>query len=234
MEFHPTLSPATFIKRYKRFMAEVRLPNGKVITLHCPNTGSMKHCLVPGAPVWYSDSHNAKRKYPCTWEAVEIESGVRVGVNTHGANGLVQEAINHGVIKELQGYSSMKREVPYGQENSRIDFLLREGDTHCYVEVKNVTLWEEDKIAYFPDSVSARGTKHLRELITMVQAGHRAVLVFCVQHTGVSKVAPAHHIDPLYGETLTLAAKSGVEVLAYQATIAPEAITLKEALPVIL
>lgn len=234
MEFHPPLSPATFIKRYKRFMVDVRLPNGDVITLHCPNTGSMKNCLVPEAPVWYSDSQNPKRKYPCTWEVVEIEPGVRVGVNTHGANALVQEAITKGVIKELQGYSDLRREVPYGEENSRIDFLLREGDAHCYVEVKNVTLWEEDKVAYFPDSVSARGTKHLRELITMVQGGYRAVLVFCVQHTGATSVAPADHIDPLYGETLRLAAKSGVEVLAYQAAIAPEAIILDKALPVLL
>lgn len=234
MEFHPPLYPARFIQRYKRFMADVRLANGEVITLHCPNTGSMKNCLVPDAPVWYSHSHNPKRKYPCTWEAIEIESGVRVGVNTHGANILVKEAIEQGVIKALQGYSDIRREVGYGEEKSRIDFLLQEGDKRCYVEVKNVTLWEADKVAYFPDAVSARGTKHLRELISVVQNGHRAVLVFCVQHTGVSKVAPADHIDPLYGKTLRLAVKSGVEVLAYQASIAPEAIALKKALPVML
>ncbi|MHA7840330.1 MAG: DNA/RNA nuclease SfsA [Gammaproteobacteria bacterium] len=232
MEFRPPLSHGIFIKRYKRFMADVRLPNGDIITLHCPNTGSMKNCLVPDAPVWYSHSENPKRKYPCTWEIAEIEPGVRVGVNTHGANVLVQEAITNGVIKELQGYSDLRREVPYGEENSRIDFLLRAGEAHCYVEVKNVTLWEDDKVAYFPDAISARGTKHLRELISMVEAGHRAVLLFCVQHTGATSVAPADHIDPLYGETLRLAAKAGVELLAYQASITPEAITLKQALPV--
>lgn len=234
MEFHSPLPSASFIKRYKRFMADVRLPSGEVMTLHCPNTGSMKNCLVSEAPVWYSRSDNEKRKYPCTWEIIEIAPNLHVGVNTHRANALVKEGIMNGVIKELQGYSDIREEVVYGQEKSRIDFLLSKENSHCYVEVKNVTLCEGDNVAYFPDAVSVRGTKHLRELIRVVEGGDRAVLVFCVQHTGVDKVAPADHIDPQYGEVLRMAEKAGVELLAYQAAISPEAITLKKAMTVVL
>jgi len=216
--------PAQLLKRYKRFLADIRLPDGQEITIHCPNTGSMKNCVVPNSPCWYSVSSSKTRKYPQTLEIVTTPSGDLAGINTARTNDIVATALSANVISELAGYQLCRREVTYGHENSRIDFLLErhpQDARACYLEVKNVTLMEEPGQGLFPDAVSERGSKHLRELIHMVQQGHRAVLLFCVQHTGITRVSPANHIDPIYGATLREAIKAGVEVIAYGAEIEP-------------
>jgi len=244
MKFSPHFQPATFLRRYKRFLADIRLPNGDEVTVHCPNTGAMKHCMVAGSPCWYSASDNPKRKYPYTWEIASTPGGHLAGIHSRRANHLVLEGIERGVIKELQGYGCIDSEVTYGKENSRIDFLLSQpiqqvlaesgGYTsgQCYVEVKSVTLCIGDGIGCFPDSVSQRGSKHLRELMQMVDLGHRAVLLFCVQHTGIQSVTPADTIDPVYGATLRDAVSRGVEVLAYAVSISEKEIVLTKAVNV--
>ncbi|MDE1463165.1 DNA/RNA nuclease SfsA [Spartinivicinus poritis] len=241
MKFTPACQQGVLIKRYKRFLADIELADGSQITIHCPNTGSMKNCCQPGSKVWFSTSNQAKRKYPHTWEIVETpithQDGkvdhYLAGINTGRANHLVREAIDKGVITELQGYSEINKEVRYGKENSRIDFLLKgEGLVDCYVEVKNVTLAIGDGWGIFPDAVTTRGAKHIRELMEMVEAGHRAVLLFCVQHHGIEKVAPADAIDSTYSDLLREAIKVGVEVIAYQADLSAEQIELVKPLPV--
>ncbi|MFO1390426.1 DNA/RNA nuclease SfsA [Cellvibrio sp.] len=225
MTNHPKnnqLFSAHLVQRYKRFLADIVLPTGETITVHCPNTGSMKNCIAPMAPCWYSVSESAARKYPQTLEVVTTPSGDLAGINTARSNGLVELGIRSGVIAELQGYETIRREVLYGNEKSRIDFLLERVNEKCFVEVKNVTLMEASGQGLFPDAVSERGTKHLRELMQMVSDGHRAVLLYCVQHTGINWVEPADAIDPLYGKTLREAIAVGVEVIAYKAEIKPE------------
>ncbi len=212
------LYPALLLRRYKRFLADVRLADGSEITIHCPNTGSMKNCVVAGSPCCYSVSENKARKYPQTLEIVTTPHGHWAGINTGRANQLVAAALEAGVIQELLGYRNIKREQLYGDEKSRIDFLLMDHAADkraCYLEVKNLTLMEAEGQGYFPDAVSARGTKHLRELKLMVARGQRAVLLFCVQHTGIRQVSPADHIDKLYADTLREVKAAGVEVIAY-------------------
>ena len=215
------LFPAQLIQRYKRFLADVILPTGETITLHCPNTGSMKNCIHPLSPCWYSTSDSIARKYPYTLEIITTPNGDLAGINTSRSNRLVADAICNGVIEELQGYEKIRSEVTYGNEKSRIDFLLENSGEKCFVEVKNVTLMEAKGQGLFPDAVSERGTKHLRELMQMKRDGHRAVLLYCVQHTGIEWVEPADAIDPLYGKTLHEAIAAGVEVIAYKAEINP-------------
>lgn len=223
------------IRRYKRFLADVRLDDGQVITLHCPNTGSMKNCVLPDSICWFSRSDNPKRKYPHTWEVATVPMGHWAGINTGKANQLVAEAIDQGVIAELQGYPERRAEVPYG-EASRVDWLLHGQSRRCYLEVKSVTLMDAPGEGLFPDAVSERASRHLRDLMAVARAGHRAVLLFCVQHTGVRWVAPAETIDPVYARQLRAAADAGVELLAYGALIRPEAseIRLVRQLPVVL
>lgn len=221
------------IKRYKRFLADIELENGRELTVHCPNTGSMKNCADPGSAVWIQDSGNLKRKYPFGWELVQVEGRFWACINTGRANALIREGIETGVISELQGYESLRQEVKYGDENSRIDLLLEDQNKPCcYVEIKNVTLLENNGIGAFPDAVTARGAKHLRELMLMVEQGHRAVLMFCVAHTGIERVRPADHIDPEYGQLLREAVSAGVEVYAYGARITPDEVTISRPLPV--
>ena len=223
------------IKRYKRFLADIELENGRQITVHCPNTGSMKNCADPGSDVWIMDSGNLKRKYLFGWELVRVENRYWACINTGRANGLIREAIESGVITELQGYGVIRQEVKYGDENSRIDLLLEDdAKSTCYVEIKNVTLLEHNGVGAFPDAVTARGAKHLRELMLMVEQGHRAVLMFCVPHTGIEQVRPADHIDPEYGQLLREAALAGVEIYAYGAKITPQEVTISHSLPVLL
>jgi sugar fermentation stimulation protein A len=232
MQFDPPLQSGILIKRYKRFLADVRLADGSEMTLHCPNTGSMKNCAEPGSRVWFSDSGNDKRKYRHTWELVQVQGDAIAGINTGRANALVLEALQAGAINALAGYEAIRSEVKYGSENSRIDLLLEaEGRPSCFVEVKSVTLGE-GHTGFFPDAVTERGRKHLRELITMVEQGQRAVLFFCVQHTGVKVVKPADHIDPAYGKQLREAAESGVEVLAWRWQLSPQGAIVECALPV--
>jgi len=232
MEFGSPLIKGTLIKRYKRFLADVILENGEQMTAHTPNTGSMKGCCEPGSTIWLRDTKNPDRKYPLSWEMIEAKPDILVGINTHLSNLLVTEAIENGIITELQGYDQIRREVKYGEEKSRIDLLL-EGTSKpaCYVEVKNVTLVEED-IACFPDAVTKRGSKHLRELQAMVKQGKRAVIFYCIQRNDVREFRPADGIDPDYGQLLREALGNGVEALAYTARISPEAIELITHVPV--
>lgn len=226
MNFDKTLLEARLIRRYKRFLADVELPSGARVTAHTPNTGSMRGCCNPGARVWLLDTENPARKYPLSWELVEAAGGVIVGINTGIANTLVREGITNGSISELQDYQSIRTEVAYGNEKSRIDLLL-EDDLRgkCYVEVKNVTM-AENHTGYFPDAVSLRGTRHLRELAAMAGNGHRAVIFFCIQRSDVTELRPADMIDPLYGTTLRQVLDEGVEALAYQADVSPAGIKL--------
>ncbi|MBR9909533.1 MAG: DNA/RNA nuclease SfsA [Gammaproteobacteria bacterium] len=233
MKFSAPLQQGTFLRRYKRFLVDVGLPGGEEITIHCPNTGSMRACLAEGSPCWFSRSDNPARKYPHTWEIATTPAGDLAGVNTGRANGLVVEAIEAGVITELQGYNELATEVRYGEERSRIDILLSGAGGDCYVEVKSVTLCEDGDRGLFPDAVSSRGAKHLRELMLMVARGHRAVLCYCVQHSAITSVAAAEHIDPAYSTALREAVAAGVEVLAYGARLGPTEIVLDRALPFI-
>ena len=233
MKFSHALTEGVLIRRYKRFLADVRLPDGRVVTAHTPNTGSMRGCCTAGSRVWLSDSGNPKRKYPLNWELVEAEPGVIVGINTGLPNTLVREAIENGVIRELQGYRLIRNEVPYGNENSRIDLLLENGtDKKCFVEIKNVTMAEEGT-AFFPDAVSLRGTRHLRELAGVVEENHRGVIFYCVQRKDVREVKPADEIDPRYGQTLREVIRRGVEAMAYQVMISTAGISLDHAIPVV-
>ncbi len=234
MQFTPALQPATLVQRYKRFLADVVTPEGVALTLHCPNTGAMTGCATPGDTVWYSTSLNIKRKYPHTWEITQTAGGEYICVNTLRANQLVKEAISLDLIPELRGYNSLKTEVKYGAENSRIDFLLQaEDQPECYIEVKSVTLADRDN-GYFPDAVTLRGQKHLRELISVAAEGKRAVLFFAVLHSAIGKFSPARHIDPKYAQLLNEAQKQGVEVLAYKAELSADNMTLRSSLPIVL
>lgn len=226
----PALIPGRLIKRYKRFLADIELDDGSVVTAHCPNSGSMKGCNLPGAPVMLSLSPNLNRKLAHTWELVQVD-GYWVGLNTMLPNRLAEEAILEGTISELQGYQRLRREVPYGSERSRIDLLLEDEQRRCFVEVKNVTLVEVG-LALFPDAVTERGQKHLRELMEVVRNGDRGVILFTVQRGDGAAVAPADAIDPVYGRLLREAVAHGVEALAYRALVTPHEIRLTEPLPV--
>jgi sugar fermentation stimulation protein A len=234
MRFDSPLIPGTLLQRYKRFFADVRLDDGTVVTAHCPNTGSMLGCGAPGSRVWISPADSATRKLRYTWELIEVRPDVLVGVHTGRTNALAHEAIAGGVVRELAGYTNIRREVTFGREGSRIDLLLSgPGLPDCYVEVKNVTAAVADGVALFPDAVSSRGAKHLRELMHMAAAGHRAVIFFCAQRADVNEVRPADAIDPAYGRTLREAIAAGVEALAYRADVNAEGIAVSAALPVV-
>lgn len=226
----PPLTAGTLLKRYKRFLADVLLENGEVVTVHCPNSGSMKGCALPGSRVYLSRSPNLDRKYPLSWELVQSD-GCWAGINTGLPNRLTREAIEDGTVAELQGYQTIRPEVPYG-EHSRIDLLLEGPTGRCFVEVKNVTLVEDGR-ALFPDAVTTRGQKHLQELMRVVREGDRGVIFFTVQRSDGNSVSPADTIDPEYGRLLRLALENGVEALAYRALVTPEQIRLIERLPVI-
>jgi len=226
----PPLVSGTLVKRYKRFLADIQLADGSLVTAHCPNSGSMKGCALPGSRVWLSRSDNPKRKLPLTWELVEAD-GYLAGINTGLPNRLTREAIENGTIAELQGYDTIRPEVSYG-ERSRIDLLLEGQRGRCFVEVKNVTLVEGER-ALFPDAVTTRGQKHLNELMRVVREGERGVIFFTVQRGDGLSVSPADGIDPEYGRLLRLALLNGVEALAYRALVTPEEIRLTERLPII-
>ena len=239
MKFNPPLLKTTLIKRHKRFLADVSHPEMGDFTAHCPNTGSMKNCWTEGDAAWLLDSENPKRKYRHTWVINETQDGHMICVNTHLANQLVTESIESGIIDELQGYGKIQQEVKYGDENSRIDLLLSDDNKpDCYVEIKTVTLLETGDefnkgAGFFPDAVTTRGQKHLRELIEMQQQGHRAVLFFLVQHSGIQSVRAAAHIDKTYADLCDQARQVGVEVMAYKSTINPESVTIEKSITVI-
>ena len=227
MQFDPPLEQGRLRKRYKRFLADIETASGESLTIHCPNTGSMFNCMQEGGAVWFSRSNDPKRKLPGTWELSETPQGRLACVNTARANGLVEEALHAGVISELHGFTALRREVPYGEERSRIDFRLDYPSGPAYVEVKSVTLgFADSRVAAFPDAVTERGAKHLRELATLARNGVRAVQLYCVNLSGIDAVRPAVEIDPRYAAALREAQAAGVEVLAYGSDISPQAIRL--------
>ena len=230
------VQPAALIKRYKRFLADVILEDNTQTTIHVANTGAMTGCAEPDDTVWYSTSTNLKRKYPYSWELTQTKQNHFICVNTIRANQLAEDAILNGTITELQGFEKLQREVKYGEENSRIDILLtntfnndsnKAEKVNTYIEVKSVTLLEGQQ-GYFPDTVTTRGQKHLRELINIVKSGDRAVLLFTVLHTGINNFKVAEHIDKKYAALLVQAINEGVEVLVYKADICPDYIILSE------
>ncbi|MGE4532627.1 DNA/RNA nuclease SfsA [Halomonas sp.] len=244
---YPELVPGTLLRRYQRFLADVRLDDGREVTAHCPNTGSMRAVNVPGCRVWLSPSDNPKRKLAWTWELIELPQPdgtlALASVQTGRANRIVEEALRAGRVPGLEGYAELRREATVaaaGEPTSRLDFRLDDPTRGvAFVEVKQVTLKEPDGHGYFPDAVSARGRKHLEVLAALAQAGQRAVLLFCVAHEGIDDVAPAEHLDPAYAQALREAARRGVEVLAQRCEIRregerPVAIRLGEPLPVAL
>ncbi len=232
MKFPDPLIAGTLIRRYKRFLSDVEIAGGEVVTAHCANPGSMMGLNAPGTEVWLSPARNPKRKLRYSWELSRID-GYLVGINTSYPNTLIEEALDAGKIPELGGYSSVRREVPYGR-NSRIDLLL-EAETRpkCYVEIKNVTL-KRGPMAEFPDSVTVRGTKHLFELMDMVEQGARAVMLYVVQRGDCERFTVASDIDPAYGDALAKALEKGVEALCYRCDMGLEAIEVDGPMPITL
>ena len=231
MKFQTPLIPGRLIERYKRFLADVELEDGSLVTAHCANPGSMMGLKDPGNRVWLSKSDNPKRKLAFSWELLEIGEAF-VGINTAHPNRIVEEAVLADKITELTGYPDLRREVKYGK-NSRIDILLTgQSGTHCYVEVKNVHLSRQTGLAEFPDSVTKRGAKHLVELGDMVAAGHRAMMVYLVQRTDCECFRLANDIDPAYGQAFLDARDRGVEAICYDCEISPAGITLNHSLPI--
>lgn len=235
MRFNPPLEEGRLIRRYKRFLTDIETLSGDLLTIHCPNTGSMLNCMVEGGQVWFSRSTDPKRKLPGTWEIAETPQGRLACVNTARANQLVEEALRAGVITELNGFTALRREVPYGQEKSRIDFRLEYPQGAAYVEVKSVTLgFDGSPVAAFPDAVTQRGAKHLRELAHLAREGVRAVQLYCVNLSGIDAVRPAVEIDAGYAAALREAKEAGVEVLAYGARVTPQEIIIDRRLDVMI
>jgi sugar fermentation stimulation protein A len=229
MRFPAPLLRGRLLRRYNRFLADLVLDSGEAVTAVCPNTGSMLGLTDPGSVVWVSTSDSPSRKYRYTWEMVEADLGrgpALVGINTGHPNALVAEALARRRLRPLEGYPLLRREVRYGA-NSRIDILLECPERgRCYVEVKNVHMMRRAGLAEFPDSITARGTKHLRELAEMVRAGHRAVMIFLIQRADATRLALARDIDPAYGTAFEEAAAAGVEMLAYRCSLSPEEIAV--------
>ncbi|MDT8893603.1 DNA/RNA nuclease SfsA [Halomonas sp. I1] len=237
---YPDLVAGTLLRRYKRFLADVRLDDGREVVAHCPNTGSMRAVNVPGCRVWLAPSTNPARKLAWTWELIELPQPdghmALASVHTGRANRIVEEALRASRVDELNGAGEWRREASV--EGARLDFRRPgEDGLDTFVEVKQVTLREGDGHGYFPDAVSARGRKHLETLATLASRGHRAVLLFFVAHEGIADVAPAAHLDPAYAETLVRVAGQGVEVMARGVRIArggdgqPLTVSMGEALP---
>jgi sugar fermentation stimulation protein A len=226
----PELIPGTLLRRYKRFLADIRLEGGREITAHCPNTGSMQGCSEPGRRVYVSFHDNPKRKLKYTWELIEMPTSL-VGINTGIPNRLVLETLRKGSIEAFQGYETFEAEVRVGK-NSRIDIVLGgNGIDRCFIEVKNCTL-VEDGVALFPDAVTARGLKHLMELENLVAAGCRGAMFYLIQRGDAKRFRPASHIDPAYSERLTRAVRRGVEIHAYDVHIDLDAIRIHRPLEI--
>jgi sugar fermentation stimulation protein A len=230
MRFPEPMRHGVLLRRYKRFLADVALDDGTETTVHVPNPGAMLGLNLPGLGVWCSDSRSATRKLPLTLELVEADGGL-VGVNTHNPNRIVAEAVKAGAIQELTGYASVRPEVKYG-DASRIDFLLEDEDrSPCWLEVKNVHMRRTPGLAEFPDCIAARSAKHLRELESMVQHGHRAVQLFVIQRSDTDRFDTAGDVDKTYHAALRRAFRAGVEVLCYACVLDPVAVTLARRVP---
>ncbi len=236
MRFSVPLVPATLVRRYQRFLADVVLPSGDTVTVHCANPGAMTGLNVPGARVWLSQSNNPNRKLSRSWELIEVDLGggaELVGINTQHPNALAAEAIAAGAIPELAGYATIRREVKYGK-NSRVDFLLEDpARPPCYVEIKNVHLMRRPGVAEFPDAVTKRGAKHLVELGDMVAAGARAVMLYLVQIGSAQAFALARDIDPGYGTAFDAARALGVEAIARRCRLTCEGIEVAEEISIL-
>jgi len=232
MRFPSPMRRGRLLKRYKRFLADIRLDDGEEITAHCANPGSMLGVAIEGAPVWVSEHHGTKRKLPYSWELVEVDGAI-LAVNTSNPNKIAAEAIEAGMIPELSGYKDIRREVKYG-EASRIDLLLEGGRWRkpCYVEIKNVHLSREKGLAEFPDSVTKRGAKHLVELSTIAAEDARAVMLFVVQRGDCRLFRPAADLDPAYAEALALAVNAGVETLCYDCEVTTSEVVLRKPLEI--
>lgn len=236
MQFSSVLLSGHFLRRYKRFFADIQLPNGDIITAHCPNTGSMQGVLTPGNRVWVSHSSDPKRKLAYTWELVEID-GTYVGVNTQNPNKIIAGALLAGYIPELAPYSNIQPEVQYGTHNSRIDFLLTNlHNNRCYVEVKNAhyaKIEHGQHVGIFPDSPTTRGVKHLEELMRVIDHGHQAVLIYCLQRNDCTALRFGQEFDPLYAKTAVKALNHGIKMLPYSCDITLKGITLYKPLNLI-
>jgi sugar fermentation stimulation protein A len=236
MRFPSPLIPATLIRRYKRFLADVTLASGEGITVHVANPGAMIGLAATGSRVWLSKSPNPSRKLPYSLELVEVDFGTGselVGINTGHPNGLVAEALAAKAIPDLAGYASVRREVKYGT-NSRVDFLLEQpGKPPCYVEIKNVHLMRQPGLAEFPDCVTTRGTKHLDELGAMAVAGARAVMLFVIQIASAERFALARDLDPAYDAAFERARKAGVGAAAWKCGISREMIEIASPIPIV-
>jgi sugar fermentation stimulation protein A len=232
----PPLTNGQIIKRYKRFLADVELTDGQIVTVHCPNTGSMSGCWEPGAAVQISHSDNPRRKLSWTLERVDMGQGW-IGVHTGRTNPVVEEMLREGLLSSLSGYPTIRREVPYEShgERSRFDFLLQgDGKRDVWIEVKNVTLWQGDGLC-FPDAVTLRGRKHLQQLAQVCAEGHRGVMVYALNRPEGGYFYPADQIDPEYGQTLRrVVAESAVEIVALRIEHSEEAMTVTGEVPVVL
>ena len=230
MRFQTPLVPGTLIRRYNRFLADVTLADGQEITAHCANPGSMMGLAEPGMRVWLEPNDDPKKKLKFGWRLVEHENGHFTGVDTAVPNRMLRTALEARAVPRLTEFDALRAEVPYAQ-NSRIDFLLsREGYPDTYVEVKSVTLSRQTGLAEFPDSVTARGTKHLNNLAQMVGQGHRAVMLYLVQRTDCDHMTLAHDIDPTYAQAWATATAAGVETIALDCRITPETVDLGKAI----
>ncbi|GIT92706.1 sugar fermentation stimulation protein [Jannaschia pagri] len=231
MRFATPLIPATLVRRYKRFLADIVLDDGREVTAHCPNSGAMLGLKAPGSRIWVEPNDDPKKKLKYGWRLVELEGDHMAGIDTSVPNRVVGEALRARSVAELAGYGGVRAEVKYG-ENSRVDFLLtEEGLPDAYVEVKNVHLRREGDLAEFPDCVTTRGAKHLRELTEMVAQGHRAVMLYLVQRTDCARLAMAADLDPAYAEGLLAARAAGVEVLCLSTRITTEGVWADAPLP---
>jgi sugar fermentation stimulation protein A len=225
----PALIPGTLVKRYNRFLADVKLESGETVTAHCANSGTMKECSEPGRSVYLSFHDNPKRKLKYTWEMIEMPTSL-VGVNTLVPNRLVKKSIENGMIKQLRGYDNIKTEVKVSN-SSRLDLMLTKSEREkCFVEIKNCTL-VKDEIAYFPDAVTTRGQKHLAELKRLTNEGNRSIIFFLVQRMDARAFSPADDIDPAYGKELRKAKRNGVEVMVYDVVIDLDRIRLGKMIP---
>lgn len=228
MRFFNVLHQGILLKRYKRFLADVQLADGRIVTAHCPNTGSMRTCSSPGSEAYLSESANLHRKYPYTLELIK-ENGILVGVNTSLTNAIVEEAFANGRITELGKPTKIQREVRTST-HCRLDFALHFESSIAFVEVKSCT-FAQNGIAMFPDAVTKRGHKHLLELANLVKQGYSGIVFFLVQRQDVRQFCPAASIDPLYSTTLQQVHEQGVTILVYQAAITPEEIVVRQPLP---
>ena len=231
MNFPSPLARGRLVQRYKRFFADVILDDGTAITAHCPNPGAMLGVNTPGLAVWLSKSDDPKRKLAHTLELVETAEGALTGVNTMHPNRIVAEALDAGLIPELDGYETIRREVKYG-EASRVDFLLTSPDRpSCWLEIKNCHLSRGSGLAEFPDCVAARSSRHLRELAAMAKAGDRAVVLFVVQRMDCDRFSACAELDPVFAKTLGEVAEAGVEVLVYACEVDERRVVLKRRIP---